>query len=597
MRLATAVALSTFVLHAQPNFSGGAAATPGGKPIVARIKVMSHVAIPMRDGVKLYADIYMPAAPGKYPVIVTRTPYGVQRDGMHEELIPFAQAGFVAIMQDNRGRYESDGQWDPFRTEGRDGYDTIEWAAKQPWSNGKVASQGGSYLGHVQWAAMSQQPPSLVTAIPRVASTSIFHNWAYFGGAFRLSFNYGWGVVRMPHRIMQPQYWHASAIAPEEMRYENILWTLPLKTADLASSGTAVKHWRDWVEHSSYDEYWKSISDEEHFDKIKVPLYTQGGWFDIFLAGTINGYTGVRAKGSPEAKKAVKLWVGAWGHGPSQKFGEVDFGPTANRSLAERELRWYNHYLKGEDNGIDREPPVEIFYMGANKWKHHADWPIPGTEFKPLYIASGGGANSLRGNGTLSWSKPAGAANDQYNYDPMNPVMSVGGNNCCGTPTLAGPYDQRPVERRNDVLVYTSEILSKPLAIAGPVKMKLHAATDGPDTDWVVKLVDVYPNGYAMNVAEGILRARFRKGLDKPELLKPGEAYEFEVDMVGTANVFEKGHAIRVDITSSHFPQFDRNLNTGEPIATGTKMRVARQTVFHTPERPSAIILPVVPLP
>ncbi len=572
------------------------AAAPGGKIITHKIKILSHQAVPMRDGVKLYADVYLPSAPGKYPALLVRTPYGVQRDGMFDDAGPFAQNGFAVVMQDVRGRYESEGKWDPFRNEGHDGYDTIEWAAKQPWSNGKVATQGGSYLGHVQWAAISQQPPSLVAAVPRVASTSIYHNWAYFGGAFRLSFNFGWGVVRMPNRIMQPQYWHSSAIAPEELRYENILWALPMKIGDLASSNSEVKHYREWLQHPTYDEYWKSISDEEHFDRVKVPLYTQGGWFDIFLAGTINGYTGVRAKGSPEAKKAVKLVVGAWGHGPSQKFGEVDFGPVAMRSNHDRELRWYQHYLQGEDNGVDREPPVEIFYMGANKWKHHDDWPVPGTQFKPLYLASGGSANSTRGDGSLGWEKPSGKPGDSYSYDPMNPVLTLGGNNCCGTPTLAGPYDQRPVERRSDVLVYSTGVLREPVAIAGPVKMKLWAATDGPDTDWMVKLVDVYPNGFAMPVAEGILRARFRTGLSNPQLLKANEAYEFEVDMVGTANVFRPGHQIRVDVTSSNFPQFDRNLNTGEGPESG-KIRVARNTVFHTAERPSAIILPVVPLP
>lgn len=572
------------------------AAEPGGKPILHKIKILSHVEVPMRDGVKLYADIYLPEAPGKYPVLVVRTPYGTQRSGVQEEMVPFAQNGYAVVMQDVRGRYESEGKWEPFRNEGRDGYDTIEWAARQPWSNGKVGTQGGSYLGHVQWAAMSQNPPSLVTAIPRVASTSIYHNWAYFGGAYRLSFNYGWGIVRMPFRIMQPQYWHSSEITPDELLYENILWSLPVKTGDLASSNTVVQHYRDWVDHASYDNYWKEISDEEHFDKVRVPLYTQGGWYDIFLAGTIRGYEGVRAKGSAEAKKNVKMWIGPWGHGPSRKFGEVDFGETADLTHPPRELRWYNHYLKGEQNGVDKEPPVEIFYMGANKWKGHEDWPIPGTQYKPLYLSSKGNANSLRGDGSLEWSKPTGNPSDTYQYDPKNPVMTLGGNNCCGTPTLAGPYDQRPVERRDDVLVYTSPVLTESLAIAGPVKMKLWASTDGPDTDWMVKLVDVYPNGYSMNIAEGILRARYRKGLDKPELLKANEAYEFEVDLVGTANVFKPGHRIRVDITSSNFPQFDRNLNTGEN-GSSAKIRVAKNTVFHTGDRASAIILPVVALP
>jgi putative CocE/NonD family hydrolase len=289
--------------------------------------------------------------------------------------------------------------------------------------------------------------------------------------------------------------------------------------------------------------------------------------------------------------------IGAWGHGPSQKFGDVDFGPGANRDLFDRQLRWYDHYLKGEDNGIDREPPVEIFYMGVNKWKHEQDWPLPGTRFTPWYLTSSGKANGSRGNGALSSDKPFSAGSDKYAYDPNQPVPTVGGNNCCGTPTQAGPKDQRKIESREDVLVYTSEVLRDPVAIAGPVRMKLFAATDGRDTDWMVKLVDVYPDGFAMNVAEGIVRARFRRGLDKPELLQPNQVYEFDVDMAGTANVFQKGHRIRVDITSSNFPQFDRNPNTGEPLGASERVRVADQTIHHGGSRASHVVLPVVPMP
>lgn len=575
MRFALILALLAFPLAAQR--------APGDKTILNEIRVMSHRAVAMRDGVTLYADIYLPKKAGKYPTIVVRTCYGVQRDGVHDEMIRFAQNGFAVVMQDGRGRYESDGKWTPFFDEAKDGYDTIEWAAKQPWSNGKVGTQGGSYLGWDQWAAIALAPPSLVTAFPRVASTSIYKNWAYFGGAFRLSFNYGWGVVRMPFRIMQPQFWHSTGIAPDEMKYEKILWTLPLKTADLAAAGTEVDHWRKWVDHATYDDYWKLASVEERFGDIKVPVHTHGGWFDIFLAGTINGYVGMKHL------KGTKMTVGPWGHGPSTKFGEVDFGAHAMRSLPERELQWFNYYLKGEQNGLDREPPVEIFYMGANKWAKHADWPVPGTQYKPLYLDAG----KTGGGKVLAWEKPAVSSEATYAYDPANPVMTLGGNNCCGTPTLAGPYDQRPLEKRGDVLSYTSDLVKDPLAIAGPVRMKLWAATDGPDTDWMVKLIDVAPNGFAMPIAEGILRARFRGGLDKPELLKAGEAYEFDIDMVGTANVFQPGHRIRIDITSSNFPQFDRNLNTGDPV----KMRVAKNTVFHAPLRASHIVLPVVALP
>jgi hypothetical protein len=569
-----------------------------GETITEAIRIDSRVAVPMRDGVKLYADIYRPRREGKFPVLVIRTPYGVQRDGVHESKIRFAQLGYAVVNQDTRGRYQSEGQWEPFRNEAEDGYDTIQWAALQPWSNGKIATEGGSYLGHVQWRAASLAPPNLVTFFPAVASTSIYHNWAYFGGAFRLSFNYGWGAVRMPARIMLPQFWHDAAYAPEELKYENILWHLPLNRGDLVSSNQTVQHYRDWLKHQSYDDYWRAISDEERFASMKAPAHTSGGWFDIFLAGTINGFVGLRNRGGSElARRQSKMMVGPWGHGPSQKTGDIDFGPTAMRPLFERELRWYDHYLKGEDNGIDREPPVEFFFMGINQWAHAQDWPVPGTRFTPFYLSSGGKANSLRGDGRVDTGKPSGAPSDQYLYDPNHPAPTLGGNNCCGTPTIAGPRDQRPVEARHDVLVYTSDILKQPLAIAGPVKLKLFAATDGRDTDFAAKLVDVHSNGFAMNIAEGILRARFRRGFDRMALLNPNEVYEFEIDMVGTANVFLPGHRIRVDITSSNFPQFDRNPNTGEDLGVSDRLRIANQTVYHSAERPTHIVLPVVDVP
>lgn len=556
-----------------------------------KVRIDRYQAVPMRDGVRLYADVYRPAAPGRYPVIVVRTPYGVQREGsrIHDDMVKFAQQGYAAIIQDVRGRYESEGAWDPFRYEARDGFDTIEWAAKQPWSNGKVATQGGSYLGHVQWAAGSQAPPHLVAMFPAVASTNIYANWITHGGAFRLSFNYGWGVVRMPNRIMLPQWWHTGPAAAPELRYENILPHLPLGTGDLESAHYAVKHYRDWLQHESYDAYWKAISDEERFEKVQVPVHTQGGWFDIFLAGTINGFTGMRARGGTEAaRKNSRMVIGPWGHGPSRKFGDIDFGPEADRHLLDYELRFFERYLKGVENGLDKEKPVEIFYMGANKWKSHDAWPIPGARSTPYYLAA---------NGVLTPEKPSAEGTSTYRYDPTNPVPTNGGNNCCGTPTVAGPVDQAPLDGRADILRFRTEPLTQPVAIAGPVKMILQAATDGPDTDWMVKLIDVYPDGKAYPMAEGMLRARFHKGLDKPSKLTPGQLYEFTVDLVGTAVVFQPGHRIRVDITSSNFPQFDRNLNTGEPLATGAKPRVAQQTIHHGGAHASHIVLPVVDLP
>ncbi|WP_202901717.1 CocE/NonD family hydrolase [Bryobacter aggregatus] len=576
----------------------GFAAEPGGKPYMYEIRIERHKAVPMRDSVTLYADVYRPSSEGRYPTLLVRTPYGLQRDGVHETMIKFAQRGYSVVVVDNRGRYESGGNWDPFRSEAQDGYDAIEWAAKQNFSNGKVATQGGSYLGHVQWAAASQQPPSLVAMFPALASTNIYANWITHGGAFRLSFNYGWGVVRMPNRIMLPQYWHTEAYTPEELKYENILWHLPLNTGDLKSAGSEVKHYRDWLAHPSYDSYWKAISDEERMNKMQVPAEVSGGWFDIFLAGTINGYTMMKQQAATErARKNTRMIIGPWGHGPTQKYGDVDFGKDAMINQFDEELAFFDHNLKGLDNGLDRNLPVKIFYMGVNKWRSEKDWPIPDTNYRELYLGGAGAANSVRGGGTLSFDKPAATQIHQYNYNPEEPVLTMGGNNCCGTPTPAGPKDQRHIEGRNDVLVYTSEFLKTPISIAGPVKMKLTAATDGPDTDWMVKLVDVYPNGFAMPVAEGILRARFRNGLDKPELLTPNTVYDFTVDLVGTANVFQPGHRIRVDITSSNFPQFDRNPNTGEALGAGTRTRVARQSVHTGGPRPSHIVLPVVTQP
>ncbi len=568
------------------------------RPVSNQIRVDSNAAVAMRDGVKLYADVYRPVDAGKFPVLVVRTPYGKQREGIHENLIGFARRGYVIVVQDVRGRFESEGRWDPFRYEAEDGADTVEWAAKQPWSNGKVGMQGGSYLGNVQWQAAAQAPPSLVTIFPVVASTSLYHNTWFHGGAFKLGLAFGWGVARNPRRVMYPQHWHTEKYAPDEWRYENLFWKLPLKTLDEASAGQTVQHFRDWITHQSYDDYWKAISVEEKFARVKVPVHVHGGWFDLLLGGTLNGFVGMRKEGGTEkARKETKMIVGPWGHGPSQKFGDVDFGPTANRTLFERNLQWFDHYLRGDDNGIDREPPVEIFYMGLNRWAHHDDWPIPGTRYTSFYLSSGGHANTARGDGVLSLEERGGAPSDAFTYDPHNPVPTLGGNDCCGAPIPAGPVDQRPVETRQDVLVYTSSILREPVAIAGPVRMKLHAATDGSDTDYFVKLVDVYPDGFAMNIAEGILRARFRTGLDRPQLLKPGEVYEFEIDMRGTANVFLPGHRIRVDITSSNIPQYDRNPNTGEKLGDSDRLRVARQTIFHAPGRQSHIVLPVVEVP
>ena len=565
-------------------------------PPTNQIAMDNLVPVHMRDGVKLYADVFRPARPGKYPVIVSRTPYSTERPpAAYADGVFFARRGYVYVLQDVRGRHESEGKWEPFRNDIEDGYDTVEWAAAQQWSNGKVGMEGGSYLGHVQWRAAMSAPPHLVAMFPAVAATSLYADWITLNGGWRLSFNFGWGPVRQESRIMQNTGPH---LIPglDNISFDAMQRHLPLLDMQRLA-GRNAQFWRDWIAHPDYDDYWKKLNAEEVFERISVPAHTAGGWFDIFVQGTLRGYVGMSKQGKTEAaRKGSRMIVGPWGHGPSRKFGEIDFGPEAMVHEDGLKLRFFDYWLKGEKNGLDQEPPVTIYVMGRNEWRSEDEYPLARTDYRKLYLGGDGKANTRYGDGRLRWEEPPSESrHDTYRYDPDNHVPSLGGNNCCGTPTPAGPMDQRPVESRGDVLVYTSETMTKDLEVTGPVKLVLYASSDAPDTDFIAKLVDVFPDGRAINVCEGIMRARYRESLSRPKLLTPGEIYKFEVDLVGTSNAFLRGHRIRVDVTSSHFPQFDRNPNTGEPFGTGTRVQVATQTVHHARAHASYILLPVIP--
>ena len=561
------------------------------------VAIDHHVGIPMRDGVILYADVYRPVKNDRYPVLVSRTPYSTQRyPNAYEEPLFFASRGYVYVFQDVRGRHESEGKWEPFRNDIEDGYDSVEWAARQPWSNGKVGMQGHSYGGHVQWRAAMAKPPHLVTIFPMVASTSLYHNWVTLNGAWRLSFNFGWGADRQESRIMQNTGVHTMKNGPESQRYDKALPYLPLIGMQ-ELLGRHAQFYTDWIKHPDYDDYWKALNVEEVFEQIGIPIHTHGGWFDIFTQGTQHGYVGISQRGkTAAARKQSHMVIGPWEHGVSQKTGDLDFGPDARVEREIFELPWFDFWLKGAANGVGTEAPVTLFVMGKNVWRQESEFPLARTQYRKMYLSSAGHANTGAGDGSLSWDTPAESSTpDRYDYDPKNPVPSTGGNNCCGTPTLSGPRDQRRIENRNDVLVYTSAPLSKELEITGPVKVVLHAASDAVDTDFVAKLIDVYPDGRAINVCEGILRARYREGADRPKLLEPGKSYELAIDLVGTSNVFLKDHRLRVDVTSSHFPEFDRNPNTGKAFGISSEVKTARQTIYHSATQPSHILLPVIP--
>ena len=561
------------------------------------VKLSYDVKVAMRDGVKLSTDIYRPKAPGKYGVVVIRTPYDNNSESNVRSAMYFAKRGFAVVVQDCRGREDSEGEWIPFVHEDEDGYDTIEWAAEQPWSNSKVGTYGGSYVGQTQWRPATLTPPHLTAMFPIVAYSDFYHNWAYTGGAFQLGFNLRWMAIQMHTRTRQRQYlWFDPA-----NHLRNLYWHLPLITGD-ENAGRVNQTYKEWIRHPSYDDYWKKLSLRDKYQNVAAAAYSWGGWFDVFLQGATDSFVGVTKKGRTEqARKSQKMLIGPWIHSTAGRHvGDMDFGPkveTIDREATA--VRWFDYWLKGIDNGIMNEPPVKIFVMGENVWREEEEWPLARTQYKKYYFHSEGKANSLFGEGQLTAARPSGAEPpDRYVYDPKNPVPTLGGATCCGestTPIPMGPRDQRTAERRDDVLVYTSPELESDVEVTGPIVVKLHASSSAPDTDFTAKLVDVFPNGFAMNVADGIIRARYRDSWETPRLMDPGHTYEFTIDLWSSSNVFKKGHQIRVEISSSNFPHYDRNPNTGHEFGMDAELEVATQTVYHNADRSSHIVLPVIP--
>ena len=555
----------------------------------AGIDVLNNVRVPMRDGVELSIDIYFPAkGDGPFPVVLARTPYDNMSDTLIDGAIFFAQNGYVFAAQDCRGRNDSDGRFSPWIQEYEDGYDTLEWLGSQAWCDGNVGMHGGSYLGGVQWMAAVMDSPYLKAIAPQVIGDDLHDSLHYQGGAFTLHFNATWSF-RMGGRTWQ---------LIDRLNWKRIFPVLPLRAIP-EFGGKDVYFFGDWLDHPDYDGYWKSPAIKEQYENVKIPVLQIGGWYDIFAGGTMNNFVGMRQRGGSEvARNHQRVVMGPWHHHTNTETfaGETDFGNASVLDVKEIALRWYDHWLKGMDNGVERDPPLRIYTMGTDEWRDEHEWPLARTEFTPWYFHSDGSANSLLGDGTLSTGPPTDEPGDGFVYNPAFPTPTVGGATCC-TPEIVdwGSFDQRPVEYRNDVLVYTSEPLEADLEVTGPVVVKLFAATDGRDTDFTARLVDVHPDGYARNLCDGIIRGRYRETLERQELLEPGEVYEFTIDLWVTSNVFRKGHRIRVDISSSNFPRFDRNLNTGNPTADDTEVRVARQRVYHDTTRPSHILLPVIP--
>ncbi len=547
-----------------------------------------NVKVPMRDGVELSADLYLPRASGTFPTVLMRTPYSNNMDVTIERARVLANDGYACVIQDIRGRWDSDGDYYPFHPDVDDGFDTQEWVGQQEWSNGKIGMAGSSYLGLVQWLSAPLRSQYLTCLAPRVICGDFYNGLVYPGGALQLNVVMTWGM-RTNGRTGQSIDYHD---------WTNAFRALPVGDADL-SAGRALGFFKDWIEHPAYDDYWNAIDVEDKWNEIEVPAFSMGGWFDLYSADAFTNFNGIRENGrTPEARQS-RLIVGPWPHAlsTSSKTGDVDFGAGSLADLDGEETRWFDYWLKGIDNGIGDEPPLRLFIMGINEWRDEHEWPLARTDWQRWHLHSDGDANSVRGGGCLSIDTPSDEPEDRFIYDPEFPVQTVGGNNCCSPDIVPwGPYDQRAVEMRSDVLVYTSDPFEEDMEVTGPIKVVLYAATDGPDTDWTAKLVDVFPTGYAMNLCDGIFRARYRESRSESRLLEPNRVYEYEIDVAVTGNVFQKGHSVRIEISSSNFPRFDRNLNTGKDYGKDGEMRVANQAVYHSREYPSHVLLPVIPL-
>ena len=506
--------------------------------------------VPMRDGVKLSTIIYLPEGSGPWPVVLIRTPYGKQTQTRSNA--EWTKNGFALVAQDVRGTFKSEGNYRPFVDDQVDGYDTIEWIAKQPWSNGKIGMYGASAMGIAANEAAMANPPHLVAAFVMVARSSVYEQSSFMGGVFRKELNEDWLKRQKAESVLQEIFKHATR-------------------SDFYDRADMSKHWQ----------------------QVHIPIYNYGGWYDIFSQGNIDNFVGLQVRAGAPGTGKQKLIMGPWGHGQLEEVkypensGVGAFGGSMSLELAKR---WFEYWLKGNNNGIMNEPPVRYYVMGdvadpqapGNEWRTSPTWPVI-ARTTAYYLNSGG---------TLSEQAPKERQSfDKYQYDPNNPVPTIGGANLF---LKKGPMDQRAVGERSDVLKFATPILHSPVEVTGRIAVELWAESDARDTDFTAKLVDVYPDGTERLVLDSVLRARFREGFDREVFMKKGQAYRFKIDLWSTSIIFNKGHRIAIHISSSNSPRFDPNPNTGSPLRADTLKQVATNLIYHSRVHPSRALLPVV---
>lgn len=586
--------LALLVAVAAPfSFAPLAAAQAAAPATEYAVVVQTGVRVKMRDGVTLVADIYRPKAPGKFPVLLTRTPYN-RRDPYTGTYL--ATRGYVAILQDTRGRFDSEGEFYPFKNEMNDGYDTIEWAAGLDYANGDVGMFGGSYVGATQMLAAIAKPPHLKAIFPYITASEYYDGWTYQNGALMQWFASSWttGLAedtlrRKTSGLARPKEWVAQLPVGDYR-----LMTTP-------SAAEVAPYFRDWVEHERDDEYWRQWKISDHYKDLNIKALHSGGWHDIFLKGSIKNFVEMRKSAATQsARDGQRMLIGPWAHAatsPEGKIGDVVFGRSAVLDFAGTIVKWFDYSLKGVNNEFAGDAPVRLFVMGDNLWRDEKEFPLARTVYTRYFLHAGKGANSSNGDGELSTRAPGKEKPDTFEYDPQNPVPTIGGRLCCGNAIAPGPFDQRANEGRQDVLVFSTPPLERDVEATGYITLELYAASSATDTDFTALIADVDANGYARFLTDGIVRARYRNSTARAELIEPGKIYKYTIDLWATSNVFKAGHRIRVYLSSSNFPRFNRNLNTGEATLQATRMVKARQTIYHDAEHPSAIILPIIPKP
>ncbi|HVA89826.1 MAG TPA: CocE/NonD family hydrolase [Chloroflexota bacterium] len=556
----------------------------------------------MRDGTVLRANIYRPRGEGPWPVLLTRLPYGKDLPLGSAVLDPVqvARRGYVVIVQDTRGCWASEGDWYPFVTEAEDGVDTIAWAASLPYADGQVGMYGASYYGFTQWAAAALRPPALRALVPSVTWADPADGLMSRGGArehgpgARWNMLMGLGELARRHAGDAPALGKAIWMLGQEIDAlgSRGYWELPLADFPPLRRTNVGRMFFDSFA-APQDVTPRPVAATAIVGKhagVQVPTFNIGGWYDIFLAGTIANYTAMRSQGKP-----AKLLIGPWTHGlGGNPVGEINFGMGAQGSfldlrtdLGSLQLRWFDHWLKARDTGIMEEPPIKLFVMGANLWRDEQEWPLARAVPSQWYLHT---------EGTLSRERPDDETPDLYDYDPADPTPTRGGALLMTPEFPPGPYDQRVIEARPDVLVYRSAPLEHDVEVTGPIAVHLWAISSAPDTDFVARLTDIFPDGRAINLTDGIIRARYRnhaKG-EAPTLIEPGRPYEYEIDLWATSNLFKAGHRIGLQVTSSNFPRWDRNQNTGHPIGVDAELAVAHQQILHDQEHPSRVVLPLV---